>query len=213
MSAPVTTLQGMVSGGAIDLDNPDWRDINLKDVAYGMAAIRRFNAQARRHICDAEHAGRVAGLVPAPLKLAAELHDAHEAALGDDTLPTTETLIERLMRRFGLRHADVADVIDGIKFGMDVAIARAVLAAYGPPSYRDGWSEAEEAILLAHEMRSPEVRAADRRAAVIEEPLLGRGPGGRSSLPPAPPDDVEAALWLDRVKQACVERYGAPAHG
>lgn len=213
MSAPGPTVAGMVSGAMIDLAAPDWRDIDLTDIAYGMAAIRRWNAQARRHVCDGRHSRSVMDRVAPRLKLPAILHDAHEAPWGDWIRPSVETLAQRIARRFGLHPEDVRDVVDGCKFSLDVAICRRVLASFGPATYPEGQSEETEAILLAHEMRCPEIRRADQVAASAEELDLGRGNGPRAVLVPEPPDDVEATLWLEAVRTACAERYGAPAHG
>lgn len=201
MIAPGETTFTMLSGAKIDLLAPDWREIQLSDIAYGMAAIRRWNGQARRQISDAEHSGRVADLVAPRFRLAAELHDAQEPAFGDWIKPAVNALI-------ALAGESVAFAIDTIKFRLDVAITRRVLASFGPARYEA--SEEAEAFLLAQEMRSPEVRRADELAAEIEDRARGVwGCVDPIDLPRQLPEISAATAWLERVKQACVERYGA----
>lgn len=201
----MTTLIPMLSGARIDLLAPDWRGIELADVAHGLAAIRRWNGQARRHVSVAEHSRRVHDLVAPRWRLAAALHDAgHEPFFGDLIVPSYNAIV-------ALAPA-AAEAIEHIKITLDVALCRAVLASFGPAFWPDGQSDAIEALALAIEMRSPQVRRADRDAAAIEARGLGRaGVAAPLELGPALPDASEALAWLDLVKAACAERYGAPA--
>ncbi len=62
-------------------------DVHIEDIAHGLAFQCRFNGQTRDFYSVAQHSLLVAGLVPARLRLAALLHDAAEAYLGDLVKP------------------------------------------------------------------------------------------------------------------------------
>jgi uncharacterized protein len=90
--------QRMLSGRRLDLLNPDAADIEIEDIAHGLARMARWNGQTK-----GEHAFSVAQhsllveeitgqlmmnapastLPPAALRLAALLHDAPEYVVGD----------------------------------------------------------------------------------------------------------------------------------
>jgi uncharacterized protein len=58
-------------------------DVDIRDIAHGLAMACRFNGHTRRHYSVAEHSIHVAGLVPRNHQLEALLHDASEAYLVD----------------------------------------------------------------------------------------------------------------------------------
>ena len=66
---------------------PDAAQIDIGDIAHGLAYQCRFNGQTRHFYSVAQHSLIVAGLVAPPLRLAALLHDAAEAYLGDMVKP------------------------------------------------------------------------------------------------------------------------------
>jgi hypothetical protein len=201
-----STVFVALSGARVDLLAPDWRQIELADVAHGMSMIRRWNSQTRRQIGDAEHSMLVARLAPKAHALAALLHDAHEAYVSDVTTPSLAAMT-------ALAGPGVAPAVDRIKFGLDVAISRAVLAAFGRGGSEFG--EADEAEALAREMRYAEVREADARAARIERGMLGQGGApfdGGGFLPEREPEARGMALaWLDAVRAATIARYPGAA--
>ena len=61
--------------------------IHLEDIAHGLAYQCRFNGQTSEFYSIAQHSLMVADLVPPELRLAALLHDASEAYLGDVVKP------------------------------------------------------------------------------------------------------------------------------
>lgn len=75
------------SGKIISFDDPDHEQIDIKDIARALSYQCRFTGQTRRFYSVAEHSLWVARLVPQPLRLAALLHDAHEAYIGDINTP------------------------------------------------------------------------------------------------------------------------------
>lgn len=139
-------LQKMHSGALIDLSAPDWRVVRLEDIAIGLERLVRFAGQHPSGGTVAAHSLRVAAAVPARYRLAALLHDAHEAVIGE--IPKS---VKDLLR-------SSVQVIDMATWRLDVAIARVVLHEAGC---------LEGAIInlaerLAREMASPVVTAADR---------------------------------------------------
>ena len=68
--------------------------VAIDDIAHGLAYQCRFNGQTREFYSVAQHSLIVASLVPPPLRLAALLHDAAEAYLGDMVKPLKVLLPE-----------------------------------------------------------------------------------------------------------------------
>lgn len=106
---------GTATGGRCYLLDPALSDIRLLDIAIGQSNICRFGGQLERFYPVAQHAVLASYLAPEPFKLAALLHDAAEAYLGDVTSPLKKLLGEEYARlerrwegeifaRFGLGH-------------------------------------------------------------------------------------------------------------
>jgi hypothetical protein len=77
------------SGKKLHFRDPREGEIDIKDIAHGLALCCRFNGQCKTFYSVAEHSIRVADNVPdiPVLKLRALLHDAHEAYLSDVPRP------------------------------------------------------------------------------------------------------------------------------
>lgn len=75
------------TGKHFDLLEPDADLIDPRDIAHALAHLCRFNGHTREFYSVAQHSCIVAELVPEEQKLAALLHDAPEAYLGDMTRP------------------------------------------------------------------------------------------------------------------------------
>jgi uncharacterized protein len=107
------------SGLMVPLDQPAPHHIRLGDIAHALARIPRFNGHTTAQWSVADHSLLVLELLPAGLPadimLAALLHDAHEAYLGDITSPVAAAI----------RAGRDACPIDGLKAIFDSAIARA----------------------------------------------------------------------------------------
>lgn len=89
------------NGHELDLAYPKTANMVLADVAHSLAQINRFTGHARRPYCVAEHSLLVLDIVehlfaPASvhLRLAALMHDAHEAYVGDMASPTKRAVGE-----------------------------------------------------------------------------------------------------------------------
>lgn len=89
--------------------------IAIEDIAHGLAYQCRFNGQTREFYSVAQHSLVVAELVPPPLRMAALLHDAAEAYLGDMVKP-----LKVLLPAFAELEERVSALIAGA-FGIDFA--------------------------------------------------------------------------------------------
>lgn len=116
----------MLSGRRLDLLHPDPADIEIEDVAHGLARVARWNGQTRgRHTFSvAQHSllvEEIAGALHPEIKrgerLAALLHDGPEyvigdlispfkAVLGDGYKAVEHRLLDAIHRRFGLPAPD-----------------------------------------------------------------------------------------------------------
>jgi hypothetical protein len=129
------------SGHYFDLLDPAGSRFELEDIAHGLAHTCRYAGQCIRFYSVAEHSWHASYLVPEELKLAALMHDAAEAFIGDVTRPLKQLLpdyrvieksIEAVMaERFGLadRCADAA--VKRADIAMLAAEQRAMMPAHG----------------------------------------------------------------------------------
>ncbi len=205
----VASLSMTQSRVLLDVANPDWRAINLFDVAHGLANTNRFCGHPVRQVSVLEHSLAVARIVPAPLKLAALLHDGHEAFMGDWPRPAVAALAKQLAA-LGVREARVTldAALDMQRLGLDIAIARQVLDIAGERC-RD---PDEEAVRLAAEMRSPEVVEADRLCGEAELALfLARSDPALVAVdyaPQAPHPATLVTLFGDMLESFVMARFG-----
>ena len=81
--------------GVIDPFRPRLSDINIEDIAHATANTCRWGGATTEFYSVAEHSIRVAERVSDNLKLAALLHDAAEAYLGDIPTPIKATTVHR----------------------------------------------------------------------------------------------------------------------
>lgn len=96
MSKAPRAWQRMLSGRRLDLLDPTPVDIEIEDIAHGLAFVARWNGQTRGDFAYsvAEHSllveelfGRIVPDAPAKWRLAALLHDAPEYVIGDMISP------------------------------------------------------------------------------------------------------------------------------
>lgn len=94
--APPRAWQRMLSGRRLDLLDPTPVDIEIEDIAHGLAFVARWNGQTQGDYAYsvAEHSllvetlfGRLNPKAPAKWQLAALLHDAPEYVIGDMISP------------------------------------------------------------------------------------------------------------------------------
>ncbi|MBW4706690.1 HD family hydrolase [Roseobacter sp. YSTF-M11] len=96
MATPKRAWQRMLSGRRLDLLDPTPVDVEIEDIAHGLAFVARWNGQTRgdHAYSVAEHSllvetlfGRIAPKAPPKWRLAALLHDAPEYVIGDMISP------------------------------------------------------------------------------------------------------------------------------
>jgi 5'-nucleotidase len=148
--------QRMLSGRRLDLLDPSPLDIEIEDIAHGLARVARWNGQTNgEHAFSvAEHsllvetiAGDLDPALPPQLRLAALLHDSPEYVIGDLISPfkaalsldyrTFEAkLLAAIHLRFGLPVAVPANITKLIKRADKIA-------AYYEATGLAGFSRAE----------------------------------------------------------------------
>ena len=82
------------TGRRFDLLAPCPSQIFVLDIAHALAHLCRFSGHTSRHYSVAQHSLVVASIVPAEHKLAALLHDATEAYVGDMVRPLKQLMPE-----------------------------------------------------------------------------------------------------------------------
>jgi hypothetical protein len=127
--------QRMLSGRRLDLLDPSPLDIEIEDIAHGLARVARWNGQttganifsvAQHTLLVDEVARRRFGEPDRRLALALMLHDAPEYVIGDMITPfkavigesykaVEKRLLSAIHRRFGLTPELPADVVKVIK--------------------------------------------------------------------------------------------------
>jgi len=125
----------MLSGRRLDLLDPSPLDIEIEDIAHGLARVARWNGQtmgdhifsvAQHTLLVGEIARRQNGAVDRRLGLAVLLHDAPEYVIGDMISPfkvviggsykaVEQRLLTAIHMRFGLPPALPAEVLAIIK--------------------------------------------------------------------------------------------------
>ncbi|OSP54618.1 YfbR-like 5'-deoxynucleotidase [Pseudoruegeria sp. SK021] len=99
--SPPRAWQRMLSGRRLDLLDPTPMDIEVEDIAHGLAFVARWNGQTigAHAYSVAEHSllvenlfGRIAPTAPAKWRLAALLHDAAEYVIGDMISPVKSAI-------------------------------------------------------------------------------------------------------------------------
>src|SRR5260370_30283753 len=137
-SAPVASTrvwQRMLSGRRLDLLDPSPLDIEIADIAHGLARVARWNGQTRgAHIFSvAQHTLLVEAVmreqtprVDVSFRLAALLHDAPEYVIGDMISPfktvlggdykvVEKRLLAAIHIRFGLPPVLAPEIVRQIK--------------------------------------------------------------------------------------------------
>ena len=192
--APKTSArawQRMLSGRRLDLLDPSPLDIEIADIAHGLARVARWNGQTRgAHIFSvAQHTLLVEAVmraqaprIDARFRLAALLHDAPEyvigdmispfkAVLGGDYKAVEKRLLAAIHVRFGLPPELSSDIVRQIKKADQGA-------AYLEATALAGFAEAEARRLFGRDPGLPEAVKADYltpwSAAKAEKRFLAR---------------------------------------
>ncbi|KPA91053.1 hypothetical protein PF66_02391 [Pseudomonas asplenii] len=121
------------TGKSFDVLAPQVDMIDPRDISHALAHLCRWNGYTRVFYSVAQHSCMVADLVPPEFKLAALLHDATKAYIGDLPRPIKRAMPEyqrmehvlwlRICQRFDLPLAVTTVLPDPIKHADQVALA------------------------------------------------------------------------------------------
>jgi 5'-deoxynucleotidase YfbR-like HD superfamily hydrolase len=136
-SAPRRAWQRMLSGRRLDLIDPSPLDVEIGDIAHGLARVARWNGQTKgpEIFSVAQHSLLVEALFAArevsssrEARLAALLHDAPEYVIGDMISPFKAAVggdykrVEaRLKRAVLIRFGLTAELPDDLERGIKIA--------------------------------------------------------------------------------------------
>ncbi|MES0825506.1 HD family hydrolase [Ruegeria sp. SCP11] len=156
MATQARAWQRMLSGRRLDLLDPTPVDIEIEDIAHGLAFVARWNGQTAGDFAYsvAEHSllveelfGRIAPKAPVKWRLAALLHDAPEYVIGDMISPVKAAvgpdygaLDDRLAAAIHIRFGLPAEVPKTIKRQIKKADK---ISAWMEATQIAGFSEAE----------------------------------------------------------------------
>lgn len=140
--------QRMLSGRRLDLLDPTPVDIEIEDIAHGLAFVARWNGQTRGDYAYtvAEHSmlvetifARIDPNAPAKWRLAALLHDAPEYVIGD--------MISPVKTAVGPGYKALDDRLTGaihIRFGLPAVIPLRVKRQIKKADRISAWMEATQ---------------------------------------------------------------------
>ncbi|WP_295047550.1 HD family hydrolase [uncultured Paracoccus sp.] len=194
---PRRAWQRMLSGRRLDLLDPTPLDIEITDIAHGLAFVARWNGQTRGDwpYSVAEHSllvedilGRLHPGIETRWRLAALLHDAPEYVIGDMISPVKaalgaeygrmdERLAAAIHQRFGLPQVLPAAIKTKIKMAdrISARLEAVQIAGFTEPEARRLFPLQNDAIIsvLSLRIRPPaQARAAflDRFAMLMDSP-------------------------------------------
>jgi hypothetical protein len=155
-NTPPRAWQRMLSGRRLDLLDPSPMDIELEDIAHGLARVARWNGQttgdhalsvAQHSLLVEQIAAELRSDLPDRWRLAALVHDAPEYVVGD--------LITPFKAAVGLNYRELEDRLlqaVHIRFGLPGELPKTItalikradkMAAYLEATQLAGFSEAE----------------------------------------------------------------------
>ncbi len=138
--------QRMLSGRRLDLLDPTPLDIEIEDIAHGLAFVARWNGQTRGDwpYSVAEHSvlveeiyGRMNPGAPARWRLAALLHDAPEYVIGD--------MISPVKAAVGPGYGELDQRLSAavhLRFGLPVTLPKPVKSKIKQADRISAWLEA-----------------------------------------------------------------------
>lgn len=140
--------QRMLSGRRLDLLDPTPVDIEIEDIAHGLAFVARWNGQTYGDFAYsvAEHSllvetifGRIAPAAPPKWRLAALLHDAPEYVIGD--------MISPVKAAVGPGYTALDERLEAavhIRFGLPAKVPAAVKKQIKKADRVSAWMEATQ---------------------------------------------------------------------
>ncbi len=146
--APPRAWQRMLSGRRLDLLDPTPVDIEIEDIAHGLAFVARWNGQTRGDFAYsvAEHSLLVEAIFtrldpesPVRWRLAALLHDAPEYVIGDMISPVKAAVGPG----YGALDERLATAIH-LRFGLPASVPKSVKARIKKADRISAWLEATQ---------------------------------------------------------------------
>lgn len=145
---PARAWQRMLSGRRLDLLDPTPVDIEIEDIAHGLAFVARWNGQTKGDYAYsvAEHSllvetlfGRIAPNAPTKWRLAALLHDAPEYVIGD--------MISPVKAAVGAGYGELDDRLTAaihLRFGLPAKVPQQIKRQIKKADKISAWLEATE---------------------------------------------------------------------
>ena len=145
---PARAWQRMLSGRRLDLLDPTPVDIEIEDIAHGLAFVARWNGQTKGDYAYsvAEHSllvetlfGRIAPNAPTKWRLAALLHDAPEYVIGD--------MISPVKTAVGVGYGELDDRLTAaihLRFGLPAKVPQQIKRQIKKADKISAWLEATE---------------------------------------------------------------------
>jgi 5'-deoxynucleotidase YfbR-like HD superfamily hydrolase len=203
---PVRAWQRMLSGRRLDLLDPSPFDIEIADIAHGLARVARWNGQTKgaHAFSVAQHSILVEAIAatlrsnpPAQFRMAALLHDAPEYVVGD--------LISPFKAAMGAGYKAFEDRIQQavhIRFGLPPVL---------PPAMTQLVKKADKIAAYYEATQLAGFDIADAKACFGNPSALhGRLPEACRKLDPLPASEAQAA-YLKRFEALEKECREAPA--
>ena len=146
MAKPKRAWQRMLSGRRLDLLDPTPMDIEVEDIAHGLAFVARWNGQTQGDFpySVAEHSllveallGRISPELETKWRLAALLHDAPEYVIGDMISPVKDAV--------GPGYGDLDDRLAAaihLRFGLPAVLPATVKKKIKQADRVSAWLEA-----------------------------------------------------------------------
>ena len=146
VAKPKRAWQRMLSGRRLDLLDPTPVDIEIEDIAHGLAFVARWNGQTRGDwpYSVAEHSllveeifGRLNRDIAPKWKLAALLHDAPEYVIGD--------MISPVKAAIGASYGELDERLTAavhLRFGLPAVLPGAIKAQIKAADRISAWMEA-----------------------------------------------------------------------
>jgi len=156
MTKPPRAWQRMLSGRRLDLLDPTPLDIEIEDIAHGLAFVARWNGQtfgdfpysvAEHSILVEELYARMASKPLAKWRLAALLHDAPEYVIGDMISPFKNALGLDYRAAVGPGYGELDDRLSAavhIRFGLPAKLPIAIKKAIKRADRVSAWLEATQ---------------------------------------------------------------------
>ncbi|MDZ7628080.1 MAG: HD family hydrolase [Parvularculaceae bacterium] len=187
LQPPPRAWQRMLSGRRLDLLDPSPVDVEIEDIAHGLARVARWNGQTTGELpfTVAQHSLLVVDFCeamrpewPAKWRLAALLHDAPEFVIGDMISPFKSALGESY-RSIERRLQAAIHLRFGLPAALPEAAAKTIkradrASAFFEATQLAGFSVDEARVLFGPPDGAPAVRLATETTAIVQSRYLER---------------------------------------